>query len=616
MDGLLSEENQTYLDEDDFSTDGSYGGDSEFDDEDEEEDLEDLYSTDGNTLRDMASRSERLGRSRSRSGSRSRSRSRSRDRRSRPRSRSPHRHRHHRHYRYRRDSNRSTGVPDSEYSYRPNVTDSKRNTQQSSLGISSRGSGTKVNVRQSRSRQTTPVTQRRSVTNIKTVPKTTVTVASSVTTPVSSAKQTTPMAKVPPPPPPAKASPPHTVPTAAPASTASESQVSKAPTVSTPARPVPPRTQAGTVPTPPTYATLKASASAGAQTRQMPTPSAAAQARQVATHSNAAEIRQVPTPSTTAKTKQVATPTPAAQSRQLRTPSTAAQTKQVATPTPAAQTKQVRTPSTTAQTRQVPTPSTAAQTRQVPTPSTATQAKQVPTPSAATQARQVNTPLTGTTPSSPTPNVPPRESHGIYISENRPEIHDYSWRNPSPPYNTRGGATNYVETFPEVVQNQTYLGHNRYYTEPAPEYYGSYRDYTGGRYEPVYPPSLGVTRGCSSTSWLNVNENARSEENFNENARPERIHDASSEEHDHAQEPYSPNDVTEVFTPESWRDVNESSLLVDADDTTQDEDGSREEAESSPEVEENRNQSPIRAFLQDMFARMPSYHVMPSITEE
>ena len=138
----------------------------------------------------------------------------------------------------------------------------------------------------------------------------------------------------------------------------------------------------------------------------------------------------------------------------------------------------------------------------------------------------------------------------------------------------------------------------------------------GERREPAYPPSLGVTRGCSSTSWLNVNENARPEENFNENARPEGIHDTSSEDQDYAQEPYSPNDVTEVFTPESWHDINESSLLVDVDDTTQDEDDSSGEAESSPEVEENRNQSPIRAFLQDMFTRMPSYHVMPSITEE
>ena len=441
-----------------------------------------------------------------------------------------------------------------------------------------------MNIKQNPSPQTTPVSQRRSVTNIKTTPKATTT-TTTVTTPTFSAKQATPSAKVPPPPSPAKATPPRTVPAGAPASSAAGTQVSKPTAVNTQARPAPPRTQAGTVPNPPASATLKASASAGSQAKQVATPSAAAQTRHV--------------------------PTPAA----------AAQTKQVPTPTSATQTRQVPVPSAAAQTRQVPTstPSAAAHTRQVPTPLTATQARQVPTP-IATQARQVYTPPAGTTlaprDSRPAPSVPHEESHRIYSSENSPEVHDYSWRNPSPPYNTRAGATNYAETFPEAAQNQAYYGHNRYYTESGPGYQGSYRDYVTERQESAYPPSLGITRGCSSTSWLNINENARPYENFNENARSERNQDVNSEEQDHGQEPYSPNDATQVFTPESWDDVNESSLLVDVDNTSQDEDDSSEEAEVSPEVQENRNQSPVRAFFEEMFARMPSYHVMPSISEE
>ena len=529
MDGLLSEDLQTYYDEDDFSS-GSYSGESDFDDDDEDDDddFEDDFSTDGNTPRDMQSRAER-----------SRSRSRSRERRSRSRSRSPlRRGNYRREDGHRRDYGPPRVASDSEYSMRrperrPMI------KRPSSTGLSSKGSRAKVNLKTAASPQNTPVKKHSSATSMKTSPK----VAAPPATTRAPAKQAPAASKPPnpPPPPPPKPNP-------------------NPPPKSTPTRPVPAATSALTGSGP------KAPAAVTKQTAPAPV------------HTQA---RAAPSAKPTTQTPQATTTAPKS---------------------PAA---------TVPQQRQVPTPPSnkpaAKPVTHSPKPT------QVPAPSR--ESRPAYVPPKSTTPPA---YVPPKSTTP---PEYRYEQHDYSWRNPSPPYNTRVvGTTNYVETFPHAQEDPSYYGHNHYYTESAPGHYDAYgyREYDR-REERAFPPSLGVTRGCSATSWLNVNENARHEddENLNENARP----DSTEPEQRVA---YSPNDSTVVFSPENDQYLeDDSEALPTADENQEEEEDDDDEdaddvedAESSPEPPEDINRSPVRAFLEDMFSRMPSYHVMPSITEE
>ena len=189
---------------------------------------------------------------------------------------------------------------------------------------------------------------------------------------------------------------------------------------------------------------------------------------------------------------------------------------------------------------------------------------------------------------------------------------DSSWRNPSPQYGRGPGATDYVESFDQVPQVHRQVTPNtRHYTESTTGYYDSDGNYGGDRRQYAYPPSLGISRGCSSTSWLNVNDNARPRGNMNQNARPQ-DYDVSSSVKGSQDEAYSPADWARLEESESLVNFGELSEALPSIENI-----SLGSGYSSQEIAGNEERHfykfPPRVFMEELLSRTK---ILPSISEE